>query len=585
MAMRPARIIHPFRVCTSGFLALLLCAGCTTLPPGAGQPRTPSSALEPSVENTLGKAFVPLAKSHGGDSGFRMLSAGIDGLTARVEMIDAAQRSLDLQTYIFRADVSGNVIARALMRAADRGVRVRVLTDDGEAIKGDERILSLAAKPGIEFRLFNPLRYRGHLKLLRGADWLFEEGRLDYRMHNKLMVADNAVAIIGGRNIGDQYFQIDPESQFGDDDVVVAGPIVQRLSAVFDQFWNSDLAIPAQAVDKRNTSDKALSDYRAMQAKDGDQAGAKHAASAPSAAVSTSVASTPGAAGTPAAAGMPDAAGTPSAAGAPAAAGTPNVASTPGADRQPFLDIASGRTQLNWSPMQLVYDSPDKKDVDKGNSPGRLIYKGLAEQASAVKTELLMVTPYFIPSPDELSLLKGERDRNARVRILTNSLAAAPNVEAHSGYIHYRVGLLQQGVELYEVRALLGNARGSGQTKAISRKGNYGLHAKLFVFDRKVAFVGSMNFDQRSKHLNTEIGVLISSPELSREIAARFDALTKLDNAYTVTLDDGAAGKPRLVWKTQEDGKVIEYRKEPARGEWQRLKVKFLSAIPLDKEL
>jgi len=540
--MRPAFMILPVRVCTIGFLALLLAAGCTTLPPGTGQPHPPSSALEPSVENALGKAFVPLAKSHGDDSGFRMLSAGIDGLTARVEMIEAAQRSLDLQTYIFRADVSGDVIARALLRAADRGVRVRVLTDDGEA-KGDERILSLAAKPGIEFRLFNPLRYRGHLKLLRGADWLFEEGRLDYRMHNKLMVADNAVAIIGGRNIGDQYFQIDPESQFGDDDVVVAGPIVQSLSAVFDQFWNSDLAIPAPVVDKRHTSDKALSDYRAMLAKDGDQAGAKHAESAPS------------------------------------------PKSTPGADRQPFLDIVSGRTQLIWSPMKLIYDSPDKKDVDKGNSPGRLIYRALAEQAGAVKTELLMVTPYFIPSPEELQLLKEERDRNARVRILTNSLAAAPNTEAHSGYIHYRVGLLQQGVELYEVRALLGNTRGSGQSKAISRHGNYGLHAKLFVFDRKVAFVGSMNFDQRSKHLNTEIGVLISSPELSREIGARFDALTQLDNAYTVTLDDGAVGKPRLVWKTQEDGKVIEYRKEPARNEWQRLKVKFLSAIPLDKEL
>src|SRR6266853_5124544 len=147
--MRPAGMIHPFRVCTIGFLTLLLAAGCTTLPPGTEQPKPPSSALEPSVENALGKAFVPLAKSHGGDSGFRMLSAGIDGLTARVEMIDSAQRSIDIQTYIFRADVSGDVIARALLRAADRGVRVRVLTDDGEA-KGDERILSLAAKPGIE---------------------------------------------------------------------------------------------------------------------------------------------------------------------------------------------------------------------------------------------------------------------------------------------------------------------------------------------------------------------------------------------------------------------------------------------------
>jgi putative cardiolipin synthase len=235
--------------------------------------------------------------------------------------------------------------------------------------------------------------------------------------------------------------------------------------------------------------------------------------------------------------------------------------------------------------MKLAYDSPDKKHVDQGNSPGRLIYKALAEQANEVKTELLMVTPYFIPSPDESRLLKEERGRKARVRILTNSLAAAPSVEAHSGYTHYRVELLQEGVELYEVRALLGSTRGSGQTKGISRHGNYGLHAKMFVFDRKVAFVGSLNFDQRSKHLNTEIGLLIASPELSREIAARFEALTQLDNAYTVTLDGATAGNQRLVWKTQEDGKVIEYRKEPARNEWQRVKVKFLSFLPLDKEL
>jgi putative cardiolipin synthase len=237
--------------------------------------------------------------------------------------------------------------------------------------------------------------------------------------------------------------------------------------------------------------------------------------------------------------------------------------------------------------MKLVYDSPDKKDVDKGNSSGRLIYKAFAEQASAVKTELLMVTPYFIPSPDESRLLKEERGRNARVRILTNSLAAAPSLEAHSGYTHYRVELLQDGVELHEVRALLGSTRGSGQTKGISRHGNYGLHAKLFVFDRKVAFVGSMNFDQRSKHLNTEIGVLISSPDLSNEIANRFEALTQLDNAYTVMLEEGKgkAGKTQLVWKTQEDGKVVEYRKEPARNEWQRVKVKLLSFLPLDKEL
>ncbi|HLZ97304.1 MAG TPA: phospholipase D family protein [Steroidobacteraceae bacterium] len=540
--MRTAPPLRPFRVSAGVCLALLLAAGCATLPPGSGQPKPPSRAPEPSVDNTLGKSFVPLGQAHGGDSGFRLLSAGIDGLTARVEMIDSAQRSIDIQTYIFRADVSGNVIVRALLRAAERGVRVRILTDDGETVPGDERILSLSAKPGIEVRIFNPLRYRGHHEAFRNVDFLFEAGRLDYRMHNKLMVADNAVAIIGGRNIGDQYFQIDPESQFGDDDIVVAGPIVPRLSDIYDQFWNSDQAIPAPAVDKRHSSAKALSDYLAMLAREGDAAGAKH----------------------------PDSA--------------PNPKSAPGADRQPFLDIVSGRSPLIWSPMKLVYDSPDKKDVDKGHAPGRLIYTALSEEVGEVRSELLVVTPYFIPSPDELRLIKEERERNARVRIMTNSLAAAPNNKAHSGYMHYRVGLLQEGVDLYEVRALLGNASGSGQSKAISRHGNYGLHAKLFVFDRRVAFVGSMNFDERSKHLNTEIGLLISSPELSREIAARFDSLARLDDSYTVTLVD-EAGKPRLVWKTREDGKLVEYRKEPARSEWQRLKVKFLSALPLDKEL
>jgi putative cardiolipin synthase len=151
--------------------------------------------------------------------------------------------------------------------------------------------------------------------------------------------------------------------------------------------------------------------------------------------------------------------------------------------------------------------------------------------------------------------------------------------------MHYRVPLLQEGVELYEVRALLGSTSGSGEGKEIARHGNYALHAKLFVFDRKIAFVGSMNFDQRSKHLNTEIGLLIASPELSSEIAARFDALTQLDNSYAVTLSERANGKEHLVWTTEEAGHLVHYETEPARNAWQRAKVKFMSALPLDKEL
>jgi len=234
----------------------------------------------------------------------------------------------------------------------------------------------------------------------------------------------------------------------------------------------------------------------------------------------------------------------------------------------------------------LVYDSPDKKIVEKGVAMGSLLYKPVADQANAVNIELVMVTPYFIPTADEMAILKNERGRNAQVRILTNSLESAPDPVAHSGYMHYRVALLREGVELHEVRAMLGSAKGSGQSKAISRHGNYGLHGKLYVFDRKTLFVGSMNFDQRSKNLNTEIGLLIASPELSREVVARFDALTRLDNAYTVTLSDKSTGKdPRLVWTTREAGTIVQYETEPARSSWQRTKVKLMSVLPLDKEL
>jgi len=479
-----------------------------------------------------------MAKSHGSDSGFRMVSTGIDGLTARVEMIDAAQQSLDLQTYIFRADESGNLVAQALLRAADRGVRIRILVDDGDTVPGDEKILALSAHPGFEVRLYNPFSYRGHNRIRRGAEFLLNNARLDYRMHNKLMVADNVVAIIGGRNIGNQYFQIDPQSQFGDDDAVVAGPIVARLSAAFDEFWNSPLAIPAQAIDKPHTSEQALTGYLAVLAEYRRRLDATHPDDAQAA-----------------------------------------------APKQPFLDIVSSHVPLHWAPVKLVYDSPDKKTVGKGDAPGRLIYTAVAEQANAVSTEFLMVTPYFVPSPDELAVLKGDGERHARVRILTNSLESAPTAEAQAGYMHYRVQLLQQGVELYEVRALLGSARGSGQGKKISRHGNYALHAKLFVFDRKTAFVGSMNFDQRSKRLNTEIGLLISSSELSGEIAARFEALTQLDNSYAVTLSDGAKGRQRLIWTTREGGNIIHFDKEPARNAWQRIKVRLLSVLPIDREL
>ncbi|MES2103804.1 MAG: phospholipase D family protein [Pseudomonadota bacterium] len=520
-------------------LAFALLGGCASLPPGSDFPKQTSAALAHPEQTKLGRQFSDAAGKHGGNSGFRIIPVGADGFLMRMQMINAAERTLDLQYFIFRGDETGRLLTEAVLHAADRGVRVRVLVDDGETVAGDDQISALEAHPSVEIRIFNPFRYRGHSMFVRATEFMFNSARLDYRMHNKLMVVDNAIALIGGRNIGDQYFQMDPESQFADDDVFAAGPISPQLSATFDEYWNSDLAIPATALSVRKTSQSALNEQRtALQDKDPPQK----------------------------------------------ADGTDYAKRVAGGE--PFRSLVSGRQPLVWAHAQLVCDSPDKKKVEKGVTVGRLMHRAVADAASAVQSELLMVTPYLIPGREGMKIFQDLHQRQVRVRILTSSLEASTVLAAQSGYMHYRVPLLESGVELYEIRSLLGNARGSGETTAISRYGNYALHAKLFVFDRQKVFIGSMNFDQRSMHLNTEIGLIIDSPELAQQIAARFEALAQPVNAYVLELRAGDAGQAAsLVWHTKEGGKVVDYDVEPARSSWQRTKVNMLSLLPLDKEL
>jgi putative cardiolipin synthase len=236
--------------------------GCASLPPGSDFPKTASSALAQPEETRFGRQFAVAAREHGGNSGFRMVAVGVDGFLTRVQMVNAAERTLDLQYFIFRADETGKLLTDAVLRAADRGVRVRVLVDDGETVKGDEQLAALDAHRQVEVRIFNPFAYRGHSLFFRALEFAFSGSRLDYRMHNKLMVVDNSIALIGGRNVGDEYFQIDPKSQFADDDVFAVGPVVKELSATFDEFWNSAMAIPIRALEKSTTSDAALAKYR-----------------------------------------------------------------------------------------------------------------------------------------------------------------------------------------------------------------------------------------------------------------------------------------------------------------------------------
>jgi putative cardiolipin synthase len=218
-----------------------------------------SRALADSVQTRLGRQLESATRAHGGDSGFRLLSLGVDAYLIRMQMIDAAERTLDLQYSIFRGDDSGRLLTEAALHAADRGVRSCWTMGNGRRRRAD---CSLTAHRGIEIRFYNPFAYRGHLKVLKGTEYLFNRSRLNYRMHNKLMVADNAVALIGGRNIGDQYFQIDAEEQYADTEVFAVGPIVRRLSASFDEYWNHPLSIPNEALSAGRSSRSALSEHR-----------------------------------------------------------------------------------------------------------------------------------------------------------------------------------------------------------------------------------------------------------------------------------------------------------------------------------
>ncbi|HEV2703862.1 MAG TPA: phospholipase D family protein [Steroidobacteraceae bacterium] len=509
--------------------ALLLLCGCVTAPPGRDYPRTVSVALADPQQTALGSRFEALSQAHSGASAFHILNVGVDGLLSRVQMIDTAQKTLDLQYFIFRADTTGRLILDALTRAAGRGVAIRLLIDDGDTVAGDEQVDALGSQPGVQVRVFNPFRYRGHNSVLRALEFVGNSARLDYRMHNKLLVVDNSLALIGGRNIGNEYFQVDPQAQSADDDVFVAGPIVHTLSETFDEYWNSDLAVPAAALYPHGVASPARH-RRARAQVDGIDYSARIASG------------------------------------------------------EPFASLLDGRLSLVWASAQVWCDTPDKKRTESGDA-GHVMVRDFLAAARQVNREFLMINPYIVPTQGESNMLKELRDRQVQVGIITNSLQSTRDPLAFAGYTRSRKDLLRHGINLYEVRAQLGSTRGSGQTPRVSRLGTYGLHGKLVVFDRQRVFIGSMNFDERSRHLNTEIGLLIDSPELADLTAARFNAMAQLDNAYQPALLRDASGHERLQWTTRENGAEVVYHKEPAPNAWRRLLSHLLALLPVRREL
>jgi cardiolipin synthase C len=512
-------------------------AACTAMP-GRDKPRPPPIAPTHTANPALVAPLAAAAQAHPGLSGFRLYSVGIDGLLLRLELIGQAQRSLDLQYYIFHGDESGRLVTEALLAAARRGVRVRILVDDGEAVSGDEQVFALAGDPNVAIRLFNPWRYRGHSHTLRGTEYLFSHSRLDYRMHNKLFIADDALALIGGRNIGEQYFQVDPGSQYADDDILVAGPETAELGKSFEEFWNSEEAVPAEFVVPARQRDAAAAERLSLRHTEPQKA---------------------------------------------AAAGS-NFTAKLAAD-EPLADLLTGTAPLSWARAELAYDPPGKRHEAAGERAGSLMFAPVAKAIRDTHTQLRVVTPYLIPTASELKMLEeAAQVKGRQVRILTTSLEASTDPLAQAGYRHYREPLLISGVELFELRRQPDSPRGTGQSTLMTRYGNFGLHAKLLVFDDSAIYVGSMNFDARSRQLNTEIGLIIHSQELATETIRRFEAMTQPANAYRVTLEE-RAGKKILVWSTVKDGQPVQLVKEPSHSDWQRMEVRSASLLPLDPEL
>jgi putative cardiolipin synthase len=517
-------------------LAAALLAGCATLaPPGADYPRVATHALAPAANDTrLGKLTSQWSAAHDGLSGFRLLPGGIDSFTLRAEMADAAERTLDAQYFILHGDDTGRLFASRLLAAADRGVRVRLLLDDANTVGGDDDIVALAAHPNIELRLFNPFRIRPDLQLLRPFELLlggFE--RLDYRMHNKLLVTDNAIAVAGGRNIGDEYFAANRSFEFGDFDVFVAGPAVQRLSTSFDAYWNSKLAVPVKALS--TITPAALERYRQKL----DAHRTKMAQSDYERGVRAG---------------------------------------------NPLATIVAGTSPLVWARSEVLYDSPDKQAVEGGDAYGHLLRERLMEACRATRRELVIVTPYLVPGRDQLDLLYDLRAHGVAVRILTNSLASTDVPLVHAGYRKLRVPLLEHGIQLYEVKPQLGRPRVGRTTIVRDPAGRFTLHAKVFVFDRARLFVGSANFDMRSFHLNTEVGLIIDSPALAQQAVTRFEAITVAANSYRLVLGEHF-GDPVVRWVTENDGRKVTLTAEPGGTFWREFLVGAVSILPIDNQL
>ncbi|MEZ4600378.1 MAG: phospholipase D family protein [Syntrophotaleaceae bacterium] len=495
----------------------VMIAACATLP--KDYLRTDSTAFSNYLATDLGQFFAEAEGEHPGKSGFALIRSGKHAFTSRIAMTELAQKSLDLQYYIWEPDATGRILMERLLRAADRGVRVRILLDDMNQSGRDAGIAALDAHPGIEIRLFNPFANRN----ARILDFLSDLRRINHRMHNKAIIADNAVAIVGGRNIGNHYFDVDTEANFRDLDLAAAGPVVRDVSAVFDYFWNANWSMPITALVDHTPSPADLQDVaERLRRKIADDVYPYPL--------------------------------------------DQNVARLKS-------ELRAIRERFVWAPGRIVWNNPD--EVANGAQGG--IVRDIAAKFQQAQEEVLIESAYLVVLDRGVELAQEMIERGLRIRVLTNSLASNDVIAAHAGYAKRRVKLLKAGVEIYELRPDAGEIEQSllpGRSKAA-------LHTKAMVIDRQALYIGSFNLDPRSLSLNTEAAIYVDSPELARQTIAYLDEGIRPVNSYRVSLDED--GSP--VWTTDNDGMPVLYDKEPETTFWQRFTAGFIEMLPVEEQL
>ena len=469
---------------------------------------------------TLQRWIEPHVAATGGRSGFRLLANGLDAFVARAILIDLAERTLDLQYYIFHPDKTGSLVIDRLIAAADRGVWVRLLLDDwGTLDKNDAAVAALDAHPNIEIRLFNPYVHRSGLWRL--VELVTRFARINRRMHNKQLIADNAGVVLGGRNIGDEYFSLG-ELDFQDVDVLALGPIAQQSSQSFEAYWNSPFAIPVARIG--NVAPDTAASATARQE-------LRHRCEQ-----------------------LADSAYGRALAGSGLA-----------------TDLRSRSLNLHWADARVIADPPDKLNQPAGARSDRFLGGQISAHVRATRSDMLVVSPYFVPGKEGVAGFREQRRGGVDVRVLTNSLAATDVWLVHAGYMKYRKPLLHEGVRIYELRPEATGGLGARGLRLGVGSSRASLHAKTFVFDRTSVFIGSVNLDPRSLEQNTEVGVLVQSPELATEVANLFDRWASPALAYEVTRGQNG----RLEW-------TGGFTTEPNAGFWRPLGAKFFSYLPID---